>query len=111
MSSKPIGIKIFGRLLKVNCPQEQLDALHRAAEDLDNRLHELKKRTGVNNAEQLVFIVALNICHELEQERQNNEINRQSMETRIQYLLESMEKALPEQNIQTEHKGILFEQN
>ncbi len=102
MSFKPIGIKVFGRSLKVNCPQEQLEALHQAAEELDNRLHELKNRTGVNNAEQLVFIVALNICHELEQERQANKINMQAMDTRIQYLLKFIEQSLPEQNNKTE---------
>lgn len=69
MSAQPVDIQVFGRSLRVNCPPEQQDALNMAAEDLSQRLQDLKVRTRVNNTEQLVFIAALNVCHELAQER------------------------------------------
>lgn len=69
MSAQPVDIEIFGRSLRVNCPPEQQEALNAAAADLDQRLQDLKVRTRVNNTEQLVFIAALNICHELAQEK------------------------------------------
>lgn len=46
----------FGRSLRVNCPPEQQDALNMAAEDLSQRLQDLKVRTRVNNTEQLVLL-------------------------------------------------------
>ncbi len=65
MSAQPVDIQIFGRSLRVNCPPEQRDALNQAAEDLNQRLQDLKVRTRVTNTEQLVFIAALNISYEL----------------------------------------------
>ena len=50
-------------------PPEQRDALNQAAEDLNQRLQDLKERTRVTNIEQLVFIAALNISYELTQEK------------------------------------------
>jgi cell division protein ZapA (FtsZ GTPase activity inhibitor) len=64
MSAQPVDIQIFGRSLRVNCPPEQQDALNMAADDLNQRLQDLKVRTRVSNTEQLVFIAALNVCHD-----------------------------------------------
>ena len=61
MSAQPVDIQIFGRSLRVNCPPDQRDALNQAADDLNQRLQDLKERTRVTNTEQLVFIAALNI--------------------------------------------------
>lgn len=69
MSAQPVDIQIFGRSLRVNCPPEQRDALNQAADDLNQRLQDLKVRTRVTNTEQLVFIAALNISYELTQEK------------------------------------------
>ncbi len=69
MSAQPVDLQIFGRSLRVNCPPEQRDALNQAAEDLNQRLQDLKERTRVTNTEQLVFIAALNISYELTQEK------------------------------------------
>ncbi len=69
MSAQPVDIQIFGRSLRVNCPPDQRDALNQAADDLNQRLQDLKERTRVTNTEQLVFIAALNISYELAQEK------------------------------------------
>lgn len=78
MSAQPVDLQIFGRSLRVNCPPEQQDALNLAAEDLNQRLQDLKVRTRVTNTEQLVFIAALNICHELAQEKSKPVTMRQT---------------------------------
>ena len=62
MSAQPVDIQIFGRSLRVNCPPDQRDALNQAADDLNQRLQDLKERTRVTNTEQLVFIAALNMA-------------------------------------------------
>ncbi|XBC42151.1 MAG: cell division protein ZapA [Buchnera aphidicola (Meitanaphis elongallis)] len=69
MSVQYIDIKLFGRLLKVNCPNELSKDLKHAANCLNKRLQDLKIKTGVSNTEQLVFVTALNMSYELENEK------------------------------------------
>jgi len=109
MSAQPVDIHIFGRSLRVNCPPEQQDALNLAAEDLNQRLQDLKVRTRVTNTEQLVFIAALNICHELAQEKSKTRDYAANMEQRIRMLQQTIEQALLEQGRITERQGAKFE--
>ena len=109
MSAQPVDIQIFGRSLRVNCPPEQRDALNKAAEELDQRLQDLKVRTRVTNSEQLVFIAALNICYELAQEKTKTRDYAASMEQRIKLLQQTIEDALLEQGRTTERPGSTFE--
>jgi cell division protein ZapA len=109
MSAQPVDIQIFGRSLRVNCPPEQQDALNAAAEDLNQRLQDLKVRTRVTNTEQLVFIAALNICHELAQEKVKTRDYAANMEQRIRMLQQTIEQALLEQGRITERQGAKFE--
>lgn len=105
MSAQPVDIQIFGRTLRVNCPAEQQEALNQAAEDLNQRLQDLKVRTRVTNTEQLVFIAALNVCHELTQERLKTRDYAANMEQRIRLLQQTIEQALVEQGRITERPG------
>jgi cell division protein ZapA len=109
MSAQPVDIQIFGRSLRVNCPPEQQDALNAAADDLNQRLQDLKVRTRVTNTEQLVFIAALNICHELAQEKVKTRDYAANMEQRIRILQQTIEQALVEQGRITDRQGAKFE--
>ncbi|HKM98593.1 MAG TPA: cell division protein ZapA [Buttiauxella sp.] len=109
MSAQPVDIQIFGRSLRVNCPPEQQDALNHAAEELNQRLQDLKVRTRVTNTEQLVFIAALNICYELTQEKSKTRDYAANMEERIRMLQQTIEQALLEQGRITERQGPNFE--
>lgn len=109
MSAQPVDIQIFGRTLRVNCPPEQQEALKQAADDLNQRLQDLKDRTRVTNTEQLVFIAALNICHELAQERVKTRDYAANMEQRIRLLQQTIEQALVEQGRITDRPGAQFE--
>lgn len=109
MSAQPVDIQIFGRSLRVNCPPEQQDALNMAADDLNQRLQDLKIRTRVTNTEQLVFIAALNVCHELAQERLKTRDYASNMEQRIRMLQTTIEQALLEQGRISERQDAQFE--
>ncbi|MCA6223122.1 MULTISPECIES: cell division protein ZapA [Photorhabdus] len=102
MSAQPVDIQIFGRSLRVNCPSEQKEALLAAAVELEQRLEDLKERTRVTNTEQLIFIVALNICHELAQEKVKTRDYAYNMEQKIKMLQQTIEHALVEQGRITE---------
>lgn len=109
MSAQPIDIQIFGRTLRVNCPTDQQEALNQAADDLNQRLQNLKVRTRVTNTEQLVCIAALNLCHELAQERLKTRDYAASMGQRIRQLQQTIEQALAEQVRIMERPGSPFE--
>jgi cell division protein ZapA len=109
MSAQPVDIQNFGRSLRVNCPPEQQDALNMAADDLNQRLQDLKVRTRVSNTEQLVFIAALNVCHELAQERLKTRDYASNMEQRIRMLQQTIEQALLEQGRISERQDAQFE--
>lgn len=109
MSAHPVDIQIFGRALRVNCPPEQQETLNSAAKDLEQRLQEMKARTSVNHTEQLVLIVALNLCSELAQERSKIDDYAANMEQRIRMLQHTIEQALLEQSRITEQKNASFE--
>ncbi len=109
MSGQPVDIQIFGRSLRVNCPSEQKDALNVAADDLTRRLQDLKVRTRVTNTEQLVFIAALNLCHELAREKDKTRDYATNMEQRIRILQQTIEQALVEQGRITERQETKFE--
>lgn len=69
MTDQTIDIQIFGRTIKINCPHQEQNALNKAVADLTQRLQDLKIKTKVTNLEQLIFIAALNISYELNQEK------------------------------------------
>ncbi|ABJ90723.1 cell division protein ZapA [Buchnera aphidicola] len=72
MSLKSLDIEVFGRLIKVNCPDKNSSDLYYIANILNKRLEDLQEKTGVTNIEQLIFITALNISYELELEKQKS---------------------------------------
>ncbi|MBW2932587.1 cell division protein ZapA [Escherichia coli] len=94
MSAQPVDIQIFGRSLRVNCPPDQRDALNQAADDLNQRLQDLKERTRVTNTEQLVCIAALNISYELAKEKARPRDDVASRGQRIRRLQKTIGHAL-----------------
>ncbi|AKC59829.1 cell division protein ZapA [Blochmannia endosymbiont of Polyrhachis (Hedomyrma) turneri] len=94
MSGQPIDVQIFGRTFRVQCPHKQEEALMQAVEDLNTRLHTLKSKTNINNSEQIAFITALNICHELAQEKLKIQDYAKNIEKHIQILQKTIEEAL-----------------
>ncbi|CAL1329203.1 cell division protein ZapA [Candidatus Providencia siddallii] len=94
MSVQAVDVKIFGRLIRVNCPIDRKDALIQSVKDLENRLQNLKDKSGVTNIEQLIFIVALNICYELTEEKTKTREYVYNMEEKIKILQNTIEQAL-----------------
>ncbi|UDG80768.1 Cell division protein ZapA [Candidatus Hartigia pinicola] len=97
MSTQHINIQIFGRSLSVNCPIEQKESLLVSAQALEQRLQNLKDKSGVVNTEQLIFIATLNLCQELIQEKIKIRNYAYNMEKKIKILQLSLEKTLQDQ--------------
>ena len=62
MSTEAVEIVILGRPYKVSCPLGQQDALRQAADQLTDKLIELRQRSKVSSNEQLAVMAALNFA-------------------------------------------------
>ena len=91
--SKNIELHIFGQVLRLNCPEEQQASLREAAARLEQRVGELKERTGILQMDRILAIVALYLTFELQQEKQKN-LQQDNMLHRIQQLDASLSDAL-----------------
>ncbi|MDQ1237499.1 MAG: cell division protein ZapA [Wigglesworthia glossinidia] len=90
----PVDIQIFGRTLRVNCPEEKRTELNLAAEYLEAQLQEFKERTKISSLEQLLFITSLNICYDLNQEKSKFQRYSRSIDRGIQFLKETVSRAI-----------------
>ncbi|TNH00778.1 cell division protein ZapA [Testudinibacter sp. TR-2022] len=93
--SENIELRIFGQVLRLHCPEEQQPALREAALQLEQRVGELKERSGMLQMDRVLSIVALNLTFELQQEKRKNQ-QQDSMLHRIQQLDASLSSALAE---------------
>ena len=62
---KGIVVEILGQQHQFACPQGQEDALRQAAQLLNNKLEDIRQRSGIRNNERLLLMVALNLSHEM----------------------------------------------
>ena len=68
--SKRVTVRILDKEYHVACRPEEKDALLTAAQELDRRMRQIRHTGGaVLGADRLAVMVALNLCHELQQER------------------------------------------
>ncbi|KYK90230.1 cell division protein ZapA, partial [Aggregatibacter actinomycetemcomitans serotype d str. SA508] len=76
-------ISVLGQLLRLNCPEEQHDALRGAARELDQRVSEMKERTGILQVDKVLSIVALNLSFELMQEQKKTHLIEDVLKNKI----------------------------
>ena len=65
--NSPIEINLLGKPYKVSCKREEKEALIGAAVELNSRMLAIQKSGGVVGQERIAVMVALNLCHELQQ--------------------------------------------
>ena len=68
--SKRVTVRILDKEYQVACRADEKEALLAAAQELDQRMRQVRN-TGptVLGADRIAVMVALNLCHELQQER------------------------------------------
>jgi cell division protein ZapA len=71
MSTSTLDIQLLGKDYKVACPPEEQQALRNAADLLNSRLNEVAAK-GKFSGERLVAMVALNLAHELLNQRSDS---------------------------------------
>ena len=94
MTTAALDIIVLGRPYKVACPAGQEVALQRAAETLNERIRAFKQSGKAGSNEQIAIMLALNISHELELEKDKNYQYADAMDKRIKMLQHTIEEAL-----------------
>ncbi|WP_094752438.1 cell division protein ZapA [Psychromonas sp. CD1] len=89
-----IEISILGQQYKIACPEGEEKALQKTVEQFNLKLNKIKSNTRTLRNEQLIVMVALNLCHELNTEKAKNQQQTQELNNRIQALHQSIENAL-----------------
>ena len=64
-SPTTVEVNILDKDYLVACPEDQQDALRRAARHLDNKMREIRTTGKVLGTERIAVMAALNITHEL----------------------------------------------
>ncbi|MBU2953350.1 cell division protein ZapA [Marinobacter sp. F3R08] len=84
--STTVEVKILDKEYLVACPEEEQEALLRAARHLDNKMREIRASGKVFGTERIAVMAALNITHEL--------LERDTMSDATSTLLRAMDNKL-----------------
>jgi cell division protein ZapA len=84
--STTVEVKILDKEYLVACPEEEQEALLRAARHLDSKMREIRASGKVFGTERIAVMAALNITHEL--------LERDTMSDATSTLLRAMDNKL-----------------
>ncbi len=63
--SKQLTVSVLGRHMKISCPAGQEEKLEAALKELETRVGNTRYQPGVHGAEDVLLMIALNLCNEL----------------------------------------------
>lgn len=93
-ASTPFSIRILDKEYTVGCPPSERDALLQAAQLLDHKMREMRDGGRVIGAERVAVITALNLAHELLQDRRRHGILADAVGAGMQRIQDKLELAL-----------------
>lgn len=92
--SVPVTVKILDKEFRVACPVEEQTALMASADLLNARMREVRDSGKVFGADRVAIMAALNLTHELLQQRHDSSDTDDSFTQRIEKMQSSIETAL-----------------
>jgi cell division protein ZapA len=92
--SSRVTVRILDKDYQIACPQEERAQLLDAAEYLTTQMREIRDGGRVVGLDRVAVMAALNLAHELLQERGRAEGLDQDVQTKLQNLRERVEVAL-----------------
>lgn len=95
---KPVTVHILDRDYLVACPDDERDALLSAAGYLNQKMKEIRDSGKIIGVDRIAVMAALNITHELLQQKNRKDNQGETMRGRLQTMQEKIESALNEGN-------------
>ena len=72
-ATEPVSIRLIDREYTVGCEPDERDSLIAAAKLLDNKMREIRGNNRMAALDRVAVLAALNLAHELQQIRSDNE--------------------------------------
>jgi len=91
-----VSVSILDKEYQVACPPEEREALHRAAEELDSRMRNVRNSGAIVGVERIAVMVALNLCHELNKARHSSSNKSEMTATSLNKIIQKLDEALEE---------------
>lgn len=89
-----VSVYILDKEYRVVCREGEQDGLRASAQYLDRRMREIRQSGRIVGADRIAVMAALNITHELLEQRTTQGHGEQVLSQRIQSLQEKIEGAL-----------------
>lgn len=93
-TTQPVAVTILGKEYRIACEPGSEDALISAARFLDGRMREVRGSGKVIGTDRIAVMVALNLAHELLNEKTEQDSAASSANKRLRALRERIEIAL-----------------
>jgi cell division protein ZapA len=91
---KPVSVNILDKEYLIACPDDDQDSLRKTARFLDGKMKEIRESGKVIGADRIAVMAALNISHDLLQNKSQKDGIDQTICTRIKALQNKIEAAL-----------------
>ena len=89
-----VTISILGKSFQVACPADDVEALHAAANDLNERMLAIRASGRVFGLERIAVMAALNITHDHQELRAAHERQSQMLTTKTAELIAKIDRAI-----------------
>ena len=93
MSTEPVSVSILDRDFLIACTAEERPALLEAARYLDAKMREMRSAARSAGLDRIAILAALNISHELLNERQRESTDSAQLAEKLQALNSKLERA------------------
>lgn len=87
-----VNVSILDKEYQVTCPIEERAALFSAAQELDARMRKVRNAGAVIGADRIAVMVALNLCHELQQAQTGEGAKASS--SALEHIVQRLDQAL-----------------
>jgi len=98
VAPKPVLVRILDKEFLVSCPDEERDDLLASADFLNGKMREIRDTGKIVGIDRIAVMAALNMAHELLEQRDRKQDLQQSIGARIRTLQEKIELALNKGN-------------
>ncbi len=92
--SMNVHVTIMDKDYQIACPANEREALHRAAEELDERMRVIRSSGNVIGLERIAVMTALNLCYELHQTKGQGQSTSKASTDALKRMMDKLSEAL-----------------
>jgi len=90
----PVSVHILDKEYRIGCKQDEEEGLIASARYVDQRMREMRQSGRVIGSDRIAVMVALNLAHELLEQRKVRDRSEEAIGERIRNLQKKIESAL-----------------